>query len=955
MISTPSPNANGQQRKSDRSGRFESLALVCLALFGCGWFFWTAVQPTGVYFTRYPSGYYGLLTAGFRDGVPSVKLQPAPGLLALKDPYDPVANAPYRAHDMTLWKGKYYLYYGVAPLLVTFLPVSVLTGWYPTEECVVALGCSVGLVVGLALLSAMRRRFFPRAPGWALGLAVGVFALASPTAQLPLAVQFYQVPIASAFGFHLLLLGAVYFALVRRASGGGWLAVASVCFGLSIGARPNYLLSGGVLAWVWLVLVWRGRARGVFWPTIRLGVAAFGPALVAGLSLLLYNWLRFGVPTEFGMKFTLGGERFPNIKLTGLEYVWPHLGDYLWQAGNWGRYFPFFSPPVSVPMGALRYGAWLALIPAALVLRGSGARRGRAAFAGCLVIAAGANLGLLSAFFGLTPRYASDFVPVALLLAGVGALALGERMRTMRAAAWVGGVLAGSTIFFAGAAWMKRFPDQARLLPLARLANTPTFWWEQWRGEMPGGLRLELELPRKREGLSEPLLHTGVAGDTRDWLQIDYLPGERARLGFFHAGLGLLRGREFVIPSDRRITLELESGALLPPAAHPMFAQWLQFEQVAAQRRLRVLVEGNDVLEAAMNFYESTPEDVVIGKMRWISGGLQPAFTGKIAKVEKLPARRPALPRVGPGTRTPMELKLWFPADRMAGRDPLVTTGSGEKSDVIYCEYAGPGRASFGIYHYGYDTVASPIVAFDPLVAHTLQVWMGSLADLTLADAEDSGMPNARRLTLVLDGKVILNQEQVFYPAAPESVVLGETPFAIDVVGQMFHGRIEAVKALSFDILPDPGLMRQYGAVDMTVLFTRAAKGAAEPLVVTGVPGAGNFIYVRYLENDNLLFGFDHWGVGGLVGKPVVIDLWKPHRLRITMGALYPPTEDVGEWRTRVEVRLDETVVLEGTYTCHPSTRTQIRIGENSIGGSTCGPRFSGQIQKIERPARPNW
>ena len=165
-----------------------------------------------------------------------------------------------------------------------------------------------------------------------------------------------------------------------------------------------------------------------------------------------------------------------------------------------------------------------------------------------------------------------------------------------------------------------------------------------------------------------------ISPDTRDWLQIDYLAGERARLGFFHAGLGLLRGREFVIPSDRRITLELESGALLPPAAHPMFTRWSQFEQLAAQRRLRVLVEGNDVLEAAMNFYESTPEDVVIGKMRWISGGLQPAFTGKIAKVEKLPARRPALPRVGPGTRTPMELKLWFPADKMAGRDPLMTT-----------------------------------------------------------------------------------------------------------------------------------------------------------------------------------------------------------------------------------------------------------------------------------------
>lgn len=102
--------------------------------------------------------------------------------------------------------------------------------------------------------------------------------------------------------------------------------------------------------------------------------------------------------------------------------------------------------------------------------------------------------------FGLTDRYPPDFVPAALLLAGIGGLALAARLRAVRGVSVVGAVLAGATIFIAMAVWVKRFPDQTRVVSLARLANTPTSWWEQWRGERLGGLRLELELPRGREG-----------------------------------------------------------------------------------------------------------------------------------------------------------------------------------------------------------------------------------------------------------------------------------------------------------------------------------------------------------------------------------------------------------------------------------------------------------------------
>jgi hypothetical protein len=93
---------------------------ILLGLFSCiaAIFFWTASKVSGDFFSRRPAGYYGLQTQGFINGQINAAITPAPELLALKDPYDPVANAPYRVHDMTLFRGKYYLYFGVAPIIL---------------------------------------------------------------------------------------------------------------------------------------------------------------------------------------------------------------------------------------------------------------------------------------------------------------------------------------------------------------------------------------------------------------------------------------------------------------------------------------------------------------------------------------------------------------------------------------------------------------------------------------------------------------------------------------------------------------------------------------------------------------------------------------------------------------------------------------------------------------------
>ncbi len=79
--------------------------------------------------------YYNLLVQGFRAGQLSLNKDAPPGLTQLADPYDPVANARYRGafyqlHDLSYYRGKLYVYFGVTPALLLFWPYVALTGHY---------------------------------------------------------------------------------------------------------------------------------------------------------------------------------------------------------------------------------------------------------------------------------------------------------------------------------------------------------------------------------------------------------------------------------------------------------------------------------------------------------------------------------------------------------------------------------------------------------------------------------------------------------------------------------------------------------------------------------------------------------------------------------------------------------------------------------------------------------
>ncbi len=130
---------------------------------------------------------------------------------------------------------------------------------------------------------------------------------------------------------------------------------------------------------------------------------------------------------------------------------------------------------------------------------------------------------------------------------------------------------------------------------------------------------------------------------------------------------------------------------------------------------------------------------------------------------------------------------------------------------------------------------------------------------------------------------------------------------------------------------------------ELMLRLERVQPGTSEPLVTTGRTGAGDFLYVKYIDEHTVAFGYDKWGSGGPVSDPVRFTPGATHSLVLRLPALqnvpgYPTDGD------EVQVRFEGRVVLETRVRPHARDSRQVWFARNPIGGSSCGPEFHGRL-----------
>lgn len=316
-----------------------ALIVACLGLLTLYYAFVTSAGKFEL--TKWHTDYYDLLARGWLRGHLYLPIDPAPKLLRRANPF----NYKYVNDwlwDASLYKGRYYLYWGPVPglwlyawKLITQLRATIHDQW-------LVLGfMAIRLYAGAALIVLYVRTQAPSLPGWVTLLAIVVFGVANPTPYFMVRPMIYEASIAAGQAFVFCGLLAAYVGLIKPLVRTRSFVVAGVCFSMALGSRGSLIIVAPILVVVTALAA--NHSAGYPRQAVIRSLLALGlPVLCAVVMLLVYNKLRFESFSEFGLKYQLTSPPYMSKR----RFVLPNIVSYLTSDVEWSCKFPFARLPM---------------------------------------------------------------------------------------------------------------------------------------------------------------------------------------------------------------------------------------------------------------------------------------------------------------------------------------------------------------------------------------------------------------------------------------------------------------------------------------------------------------------------------------------------------------------------------------------------------------------------------
>ncbi|MBI5689429.1 MAG: hypothetical protein HZC55_04975 [Verrucomicrobia bacterium] len=139
-----------------------------------------------------------------------------------------------------------------------------------------------------------------------------------------------------------------------------------------------------------------------------------------------------------------------------------------------------------------------------------------------------------------------------------------------------------------------------------------------------------------------------------------------------------------------------------------------------------------------------------------------------------------------------------------------------------------------------------------------------------------------------------------------------------------------------FALLPNP--------ISLELELAPGGPPRAEPLIAAGEPGRGDFLAVRFVDEQTVVFTYDSWGHPGLSSRAVRLPAERRLRLEVEMPALDRVHRGSLSPSDRVRVTAGGEVVLDVVAHSYPREPERIYFAENPVGGTSCGPVLQGRI-----------
>lgn len=409
-----------------------TFATFILSIFILVIYLWYATLGLWVGFPS-ESNYFDLQASAFLQGQIALEVEPDPAFPILEKEgrlYEPSNREGIPVlWDATLYKGKYYLYWGPSPALLLTLPKLFYAGQI-NDRIITFLAGITFFIFCASLIYNLWKDHFESTPMWAMLTAIAFVGLANPILYILAEARIYEAAIMA--GQTFLMGGLFWLYLSYKKNSSIYFALTGIFFAFAIGSRTTLLPAVGAIALIVLIWIIKTKQK-QFW----LLLFSFTlPLIIGGVTYAWYNYVRFGSITEFGLRYQLTSynlsekldETFspayilPNTYKTLFNTLeqrvtFPYVFPTRWDGPAWIEEKTY--PPFYLLLAESITGIFIAT-PFVFFAFFAKPKKNKQWIFISLLVACAMTFAITQLFFFTTMRYLLDFTPMLSILAIIG-------------------------------------------------------------------------------------------------------------------------------------------------------------------------------------------------------------------------------------------------------------------------------------------------------------------------------------------------------------------------------------------------------------------------------------------------------------------------------------------------------------------------------------------------------
>ena len=275
---------------------------------------------------------YNLLAEAISQGRVNIDVTHGELMKQVVNPYDvaerlrvlaenhlPTERQPW--HDIAFFGGEFYVYFGIVPELLFFLPLYLIAKVDMLTSVAVFISCALTVLASFKLIEALVKTYFPQTSYGVSLFASIILANCCGTLMFILSPIIYYLVIVCALFF--IMAGLALWLNARRLIDEEpdskkilpLIAFGSLFIALSAGCRPQTVLSSFLIIPIFWDVAIKNKKL-VIKENISKYLCVIIPYAAVAAGLMYYNYIRFGSPFDFGSAYNLTTN---NIAMRGTE------------------------------------------------------------------------------------------------------------------------------------------------------------------------------------------------------------------------------------------------------------------------------------------------------------------------------------------------------------------------------------------------------------------------------------------------------------------------------------------------------------------------------------------------------------------------------------------------------------------------------------------------------------